>query len=219
MGALILTEKEQRHLANPLNHKIQVHARTYVILLGGCLFLSGIGYLALAMHCHITALLSDLAWLIGTCLVTGWVALPCKCGKVPLLAARTRSNIARGGCSRRELLLLAVIIAAAVALTAGVGIYFMLQATQLLGLQALSLGVGGSLMVIGCLLVVASALDKLPRRDVISQRIQDEVGSLQGNTEAELNKLIDFHLQTGNFDDADACSKKLLTLAEDEPCT
>jgi hypothetical protein len=213
MGALILSEKEQRHLANPLNHKLRVHARTIVIFLGGGVFLSGIGFLALAMHCETIALLSHLAGLIGMLLMSGWAALPCKCGKVPLLSARVRSNIAKGGCSRRDLWLLFLTF------TTGVGVNLILQAVgMVLGPRATLVCMGGSLIVLGCTLVVASALNKIPRRDVISQRKQDEVGSLQGNTEAELNKLIAFHLQTGNFDDADACSRKLLTLAEDEAC-
>lgn len=78
--------------------------------------------------------------------------------------------------------------------------------------------VSGFHLALGSGLLITSltpALNHLPRRQMImSQKEQEEIAALSGETEEELHKLIALHLKAGNFENADAYSRKLLALAE-----
>jgi apolipoprotein N-acyltransferase len=52
------------------------------------------------------------------------------------------------------------------------------------------------------------------QRNIIPESEQREVALLQGKTEEELNKLIEFHLKAGNLNEADNYSLQLMALAE-----
>jgi len=85
---------------------------------------------------------------------------------------------------------------------------------ELFGNHAAMAYEGGVSALFGCVGIIASAIDKIPNRWHFSERELQEVAKLKGETEDGLHKLADFHLKAGNFAEADACSRKLLDLAE-----
>jgi hypothetical protein len=216
----LLAEKERQHSTDPFTHKLQMHPRTFWLCLGFSLFTTGCIIAAPISisypGCPVYFLLAAAA----TFICFGWMFLPCRCGRSPLLTAKARAHIAKHNSARTQIGLLVLTIALVLPLV-GFDLWLVDFLEKQFGRTLLDCYLGWFAIALGSVTMLASALNKLPRdHTVVSEHERAEADRLTGDTQEELDKLIDFHLKVGNFSQADAYSSKLLALAEGvQPCT
>src|ERR1700679_4274442 len=104
------------HLADPLTHKLRMHSRMFWLCLGffllltGCIIATQVSFSS--PGCPLYLLLATAA--IFVCF--GWMVLPCRCGRSPLLTAKARAQIAKHNSARNQVGILVLIIALALPL-------------------------------------------------------------------------------------------------------
>lgn len=208
MQEITHTDQEREYLAKPLIHKTNVHRQKWSLFVGIGFFLYGFGWLARgATPISITCFALEIIVFI---FMFVWLATPCDCGKIPLFTATARLKIMKQKNRAYEAIqyIIAATIVAAILLP-------MYLAVQTLGLQTAQICHGGVIAAVGCAILIAGALNKLPRSlSVIPEKEIQEIGAFNRATEKGLNRLIAFHLKAGNFVEADVCSKMLIELAE-----
>jgi hypothetical protein len=109
-----------------------------------------------------------------------------------------------------------VIMQAGIGVIAGVITVLGMKA---LGVAVCSVAMGVLLVLFGCLALISSLVNKSDwwlKLVIVPEQEQQEIAMLKGKTEEELQKLIKFHLKSGNFSQADECSRKLLALVENQ---
>ena len=216
MHDLALVEHDRKYFANPIIHQLSVHPRMYLMLTGTTSLFCGLGLLGPALHwARPASTTCFLAEIVAAVILVGRCFLPCKCGKTPVLKAKARLGLMKPRNQRSELV--QGMVALATAYLMGEGVQNSLSfLSDHFGAGTTWIFVNGSLIALGCLLMIWSANGKFPTNGImIAEDDQHKVRLLRGETEEELHKLIDFNLKAGYLATADEHSKKLLAMAEE----
>jgi hypothetical protein len=187
-------EYERKYLASRTAHIFVLHGRICATLIGAIFFFGGMLLLTYYLKWSIcdVFLLLDVVSILSTC---AWIAIPCRCGKVPVLSQKGRLALATPRrIANLERCLIRIVAAV---------VFFLLTITLVLTLfdgRAALAYQGACFAVLGCVTIIASVFNKLPNRlELISEKEQQEVYALKGETEEQLDKLTDYYLKTGNF--------------------
>jgi hypothetical protein len=204
------TEFQCKFLNLPVFHQIFAHSRSYLMMAGVMSLFVGIGLVGFSMSwAGSTARLCFLLGVLVETMMVFWMVVPCKCGKVPALTAKARFDIMR---LRNKSYVVTTVCVAGV-----IGVIIDLLGFGVVGAHNMLVVTSWFLVLFGCFAFFLGLVSKTEwylNRTIVPEHEQREIAILKGETEEELQKLVEFHLKLGNFSEADEYSRKHLALAE-----
>lgn len=202
------TREEHAYLARRSVHNRYFHQGSPLLYASLTLIFVGLSGLAMYEHFYGLVLLFDLAEV--TCIVVFLVMniKACDCGQTPVIARSERQRLLRVSKLKAQIVhLAATVVGMCVYLVAVICI------ARFFSQEYLGLLVFGPALATGLGLLIPYMFPRTPR-GMIPHHELARLNKLSNNDPDDLNELIEFQLKIGDFEGADACSKRLLELLE-----
>ena len=210
MDFQLTAEEKKKYLGGRLGHQSSVHAGGMQMFAGFILLFGGLGHVVLAFSRPLGTLCFLLIELVAVIFFVS-LAIPCKCGRVPVISAKGQLSLLRQRDKRYRVWREAVALIAIFLVTALLSLLMWVTA-KLFGPFVMICGIGAVLSMFGSYVIAMAIMGKAPA--VRLQREYLDSAKLNGDVPEELERLIAFHLKVGNFEIADEYSRKLLRMAE-----